>query len=249
MATKLSPFFYFHTMKWYPFWKVWYFSREQRLGLALLVILILVIIIIKNPILNYLNQRNQKSILHQSEQQWKVLKAQIDSSQALAKKERDSIQQNKHTKNYTYKEYSKPTYTKTNFSDITIEINQAGKEDFVKLKGIGEILSERILKYRTKLGGFNNTLQIKEVYGVTDSLYLSIKKNLKLNASKIKKIDINQENLENLKSHPYISDKLAYQMINYREKVKPFDSVEEIKKLYVMNDSIYNKLFPYLTIH
>lgn len=235
-------------MKWYPFWKVWYFSREQRLGLALLVILILIIVIIKNPILNYLNQRNQKDILTQSEQQWGTLKAQIDSSQALAKKENDSVQQSKFTKNYPNNEYSKPTPIKTNFSDITIEINQAGKEDFKKLKGIGEVLSERILKYRTKLGGFNNTIQIKEVYGVSDSLYLSIKKNLKVNTSKIKKIDINQENLENLKSHPYISDKLANQMINYREKVKPFESVEEIKKLYVMNDSIYNKLYPYLTI-
>lgn len=235
-------------MKWYPFWKVWYFSREQRLGLALLVILILIIVIIKNPILNYLNQRNQKDILTQSEQQWETLKAQIDSSQALAKKENDSVQQSKFTKNYPNNEYSKPTPIKTNFSDITIEINQAGKEDFKKLKGIGEVLSERILKYRTKLGGFNNTIQIKEVYGVSDSLYLSIKKNLKVNTSKIKKIDINQENLENLKSHPYISDKLANQMINYREKVKPFESVEEIKKLYVMNDSIYNKLYPYLTI-
>lgn len=214
----------------------------------------LLVVIIKNPVLNYLNHQNQEEISARSEQQWNVLKAQIDSSQAIAKKERDSIQQKRYSNNYTYKRdssksNSKPFYNKTDFSNTIIEINQASINDFKKLKGIGEVLSERIIKYRTKLGGFNNTLQIKEVYGITDSLYLSIKKNLKVNTSKIQKLNINQENLENFKSHPYISDKLAYQIINYREKVKPFETIEEIKKLYVMNDSIYNKLYPYLTIY
>ncbi len=241
-------------MKWYPFWKIWYFSREQRLGLVLMVILMLLVVIMKNPVLNYLNHQNQEEISARSEQQWNVLKAQIDSSQAIAKKERDSIQQKRYSNNYTYKRdssksNSKPFYNKTDFSNTIIEINQASINDFKKLKGIGEVLSERIIKYRTKLGGFNSTLQIKEVYGITDSLYLSIKKNLKVNNSKIQKLNINQENLENFKSHPYISDKLAYQIINYREKVKPFETIEEIKKLYVMNDSIYNKLYPYLTIY
>lgn len=235
-------------MKWYPFWKVWYFSREQRLGLALLVIMILTITIIKNPILNYLSHKDEKEIAAQSQHKWTILKAQIDSSKALALKERDSIKQHKYSKKYpTYKD-SKPTFTKTDFSNIIIDINHAGAKDLVKLKGIGPVLSERIIKYRSKLGGFNNILQIKEVYGISDSLYLSIRKNLKVNSSKTQKLNINQENVEHLKTHPYISEKLANQMVNYREKVKPYESVEEIKKLYVMNDSLYNKLFPYLTI-
>ena len=240
-------------MKWYPFWKTWYFSREQRLGLALMVIFVLVIITIKNPILNYLNHKNEKAIAIQSEQKWLALKTKIDSSKALAKKDRDSIQLIKYSKKYSFgqdsskkKEYT--IYPKTDFSKIIIEVNQATANDLVKLKGIGAVLSDRIIKYRTKLGGFYKLEQITEVYGISDSLYLSIKKNLKIKPTKVIKLDINLENLENLKNHPYISDKLAYQIINYREKVKSFESVEEIKKLYVMNDSIYNKLYPYLMI-
>ncbi|HUH75222.1 MAG TPA: helix-hairpin-helix domain-containing protein [Chitinophagales bacterium] len=236
-------------MKWYPFWKAWYFSREQRLGLGLLVVLILTITIIKNPILNYLSKKNEKEIAAQSEQHWTALKAQIDSSKALAKTERDAKQQKKYPKNNVVYKDSKPTFNKIDYSNITIDINQAEANDFAKLKGIGPVLSERILKYRSKLGGFSKAEQVKEVYGISDSLYLSIKKNLKVNPSKIQKLDINNENFENLKSHPYISEKLANQMINYREKIKPFESVEEMKKLYVMTDSIYNKLYPYLTIY
>ena len=67
-----------------------------------MVIFVLVIITIKNPILNYLNHKNEKAIAIQSEQKWLALKTKIDSSKALAKKDRDSIQLIKYSKKYSF---------------------------------------------------------------------------------------------------------------------------------------------------
>ena len=46
------------------------------------------------------------------------------------------------------------------------EINAADTLNFRTLKGIGEVLSSRIVKYRKLLGGFYSTHQLTEVYGV-----------------------------------------------------------------------------------
>lgn len=193
---------------------------------------------------------NQKELEVLSQEHWQKLQTQIDASKALA----DEEQKTKRGKSYTSKKKTvsknvggytnKPRYDE----NYMIEINEATKEELIKLRGIGDVLSTRMIKYRDKLGGFYDIQQVSEVYGISDSLFLALQKHMKVTSQRVKKIHLNQAELNQLKGHPYISWKLANQIINYREKVKPFDSVEETRKLYAINDSIYNKLLPYLTI-
>ncbi len=59
------------------------------------------------------------------------------------------------------------------------------------------------------------------------------------------KVEINSPDLNTLLCIG-LSEKLAKTWINYLNKGGKFKSVEEVKKLWGMNDSIYNNLLPYL---
>lgn len=57
-----------------------------------------------------------------------------------------------------------------------IDINKATEEDFKKLPGIGEVLSQRIVKYRTAMGGnFKNVEQVAKVYGLPPETFDNIR--------------------------------------------------------------------------
>ena len=52
-----------------------------------------------------------------------------------------------------------------------IDVNTATEEEFKTLPGIGEVLSNRIVKFRTSVNGFSSVQDIKRTYGLSDSVY------------------------------------------------------------------------------
>lgn len=85
-------------------------------------------------------------------------------------------------------ETQKPSYTSKKKKQKTvsaIDINTATVSDFKLLKGIGKVLSERIVKFRDAIGGFKNIAQLNEVYGIEDSLYFTLLDNIEM--SKVEK--------------------------------------------------------------
>jgi competence protein ComEA len=110
-----------------------------------------------------------------------------------------------------------------------IDINQADSALFEKLPGIGPVLAKRIIKYRSILGGYSNIQQLKEVYGITDSIYLLIESNLFANPSAIRKINLNRADERTLSTHPYIGKFSARSILQYRAQT---DSIKNLKELY-----------------
>ena len=109
-----------------------------------------------------------------------------------------------------------------------LEINSATREEFMELKGIGEKLSERIITYREKLGGFVSVEQIAEVYGVSAETFEKIRPKLRVDANLIQKLNLNELDVKTLAQHPYISYSLAKLIVNYREQHGPFQKVEDL---------------------
>ncbi len=236
-------------MKWYPFWKIWYFSKEQKIGITVMIIIMLGVSVFKGYFTGSFLKSETDKLTALSEENWTKLQDQIDSSKALSAKEQEHPEANKRkSKSAEIRNKSKGYTPKQTFTEV-LEVNSASADDFKQLKGIGDVLSKRLVKYRDKLGGFYDVNQILEVYGISDSIFDQFKNQLKADPKMLKKIKINQEEAEKLKEHPYISYKLARQIVNYREKIKPFETVEEVRNLYAINDSIYNKIFPYLVIY
>lgn len=56
-----------------------------------------------------------------------------------------------------------------------VNINTASKEELMQLSGIGEVIAQNIIDYRTKNGQFTSTEEIKEVNRIGDKLYERIK--------------------------------------------------------------------------
>ncbi len=131
---------------------------------------------------------------------------------------------------------------------IMVDIGVADSVELMQLKGIGPSFARRISLYREKLGGFVSLAQLQEVWGFTDSLYQSLLPFIFLrDSSNIRKINLNDADFKELSNHPYGGYKLSGIICNYR-KQHPFKSVEEIKKIPLVNDELYSKLAPYLVV-
>lgn len=127
----------------------------------------------------------------------------------------------------------------------TIDINNCNSVDLLPLPGIGEGLSNRIIKYRNLLGGFHKIEQLKEVYGITDSLFLLIKDHLLINKQLIK-LNLSNMKFNELQKHPYIGYKMAKLMSAYI-KLHPEATNQEIINNLPSNSLEINKsILPYL---
>ena len=56
-----------------------------------------------------------------------------------------------------------------------ININTATTEDWKAFPGIGDVIANRIIKYRTSMGGFKSVEQVGKTYGLSDSVFKQIK--------------------------------------------------------------------------
>ncbi len=148
--------------------------------------------------------------------------------------------------NYPIKETVKPIYEKKVYTPITIDINTADSTALVALPGIGSKLSQRIIAFRDKLGGFRNVEQVGETFGLQDSVFQKIKPRLMLSSAAIRQININTASLDELKSHPYIRYAVANAIIQYRSQHGNFSSVTDLKKIMTITDEILAKAAPYL---
>ncbi len=129
-----------------------------------------------------------------------------------------------------------------------VDINLGDTSSYISLPGIGTKLSQRIIAFRDKLGGFYSTDQVGETYLLPDSTFQKIKKQLVIGNTLVKKININTASVDEMKKHPYLRFNIANAIFQYRQQHGDFNSVEEIKKSMVITDEIFNKVFPYLSI-
>ncbi|MFD0862566.1 ComEA family DNA-binding protein [Sungkyunkwania multivorans] len=129
------------------------------------------------------------------------------------------------------------------------DLNGVTAEELKRIKGIGEKLSERIIKYRDILGGFLVDEQLFEVYYL-DSLvakraleYFTVK-----TVPSITKLDINMATMSELASTPYINYKLAKKIVTYRSSVGMISSFDELTKIEDFPAEKINRIALYLTI-
>lgn len=129
-----------------------------------------------------------------------------------------------------------------------IDINEADTSAFIALPGIGSKLSQRIVNFREKLGGFIAVEQVGETRFLPDSTFQKIKHLLKLSNAEVKKININIAEFKQLNLHPYISYQVANAIVQYRNQNGLYKSLEDLKKIQIIDEDIFAKISPYLTI-
>jgi len=127
------------------------------------------------------------------------------------------------------------------------DLNEADTAQLKQISGIGEKLSARIVKYRENLGGFVNTTQLNDVYGLKPEVIEKLLKYASIKPESIKKINVNTATYDELKTHPYIRYKLAKIIVNYREHHGKYTSMADLGKIKVLDQATLEKLEPYIS--
>ena len=136
------------------------------------------------------------------------------------------IQNKKAFKTYEKEYVSRPLKKE---SIIVLDINQASQDDLMKVKGIGQALSLRILKQKESFEAFVSMEQINDVWGLAPEVVLELKKHFKVSSfPKIKKITVNDASLKELSQFPYFRYALAKQIVTYRSMNGNIKNIEDL---------------------
>lgn len=128
------------------------------------------------------------------------------------------------------------------------DLNTADSVSLTKVYGIGPKLSQRIINYRTKLGGFVSAAQLKEVYGLDSAVIKEIEKKFSVDREFApKQLNINTASEKELAVHPYIGYKLAKAIVTYRFQHGSFQQLEDLTRVQLLKEADYVKMKPYLT--
>lgn len=158
------------------------------------------------------------------------------------------------------------TYQRSGKNYPVIDINKATAEEWKALPGIGDVLSERIVKFRTTIGGFSSIEDIKKVYGISDATFELIQPYLRYsggrkknyaetndgkttsssanpNAFKGGKVNINAASERDMISAG-IPRNIARGIVVYREDNGRFSKIEDVKKIIFIDEDAYEKIAP-----
>jgi DNA uptake protein ComE-like DNA-binding protein len=128
----------------------------------------------------------------------------------------------------------------------TIDINKCDSATLVKLPGIGPVLSVRIIKYRTLLGGFARVEQLKEVYGLPEETYEMIRERVFADTSGLRKININSSGYRELSHIHYLENYDISAILKYRSLTGRINSIEDLKENKILTPETAEKVEPYM---
>jgi len=134
-------------------------------------------------------------------------------------------------------------------STIYVELNKADSIQLLSIKGIGPYYSNKIIDYRNRLGGYYKKEQLLEIWNFDSIRYQMVSDHIIIESDQIVKLNINQAEASELISHPYIRWGLANAIVKYRIQHGNYNSLEDVKNVIPMTDSIFKKLSPYLMVH
>ena len=139
-----------------------------------------------------------------------------------------------------------PKPKKKSFSNFTaekpyaqkIDLNTATKEQLQRVSGIGEAYSDRIVKYRSKLGGFTDDVQLYNVYGLDAAVVKRALKQFTVKTPReIEKMNINTASASDIATIPSISFELAKKIWEFRKLRERLENITELQKLEGLSQS------------
>jgi competence protein ComEA len=131
---------------------------------------------------------------------------------------------------------------------VPLEINSAEAEALDKLPGIGAFFTKNIMNYREKLGGFIRKEQLMEVWKMDEAKYNELANYVSVDPALVNKININQVDVNTLRKHPYFNWNIANSIVKLRAQKQQFNSLEELKESILINQELFEKIKPYLTL-
>lgn len=129
------------------------------------------------------------------------------------------------------------------------DLNEADTATLKAVRGIGPVLAERIVRYRASLGGFVSADQLFEVYRLDSAVARVVMQMAFIRGDFVpRKLPLNTSGEHTLASHPYVGKAMAKTIVAYRFQHGPFESIGDIRKIHQVNDSVFQRIHPYLSL-
>lgn len=136
---------------------------------------------------------------------------------------------------------NKKTYVKkNNYIDTIpksyedkIDLNVASRSELMKVRGVGEALSKRILDYRLSVdGGFHADVELQEIYGLKPEVIEKIMFRFTVKTPrKIVKLNVNTATTDELVNIKYLDYENVHYLIEERTLREGFKSLDELSKV------------------
>ena len=126
-------------------------------------------------------------------------------------------------------------FAKNDFSKpgkiIVLDINQATKEDLMKVYGIGDKISDRILEQKDKFGAFVSMEQMDDIWGLSPEVLEKLKSSFAVKSvTNCKKINIKNASVKELTQFPFFRYQLAKDIVVFRT-MKGDIKIEDLSKI------------------
>jgi len=112
------------------------------------------------------------------------------------------------------------------------DINKVSASELREVRGIGPVLSERIIKFRNRLGGFQVMEQLYDVYGLEKEVVERVFKRYGvMEKPELHSININKASVKEIASLIYLRWEVAQRIVMFREQHGPFETFGELTKI------------------
>jgi DNA uptake protein ComE-like DNA-binding protein len=129
---------------------------------------------------------------------------------------------------------------------VLVDINTADSVSLLAVPGIGPYTASKILAEREELGGFHSLEQLIGIYPIDRKRFKDILPFLACEGQ-YRVLNVNSVSLETLQRHPYLNYYQAKNVIDFRNKLRPFKSVDELLNIELLDSVLLSKIAPYLT--
>lgn len=218
-------------------WKDWLFIPKGDKIVILLLLCCILVLFISLQYLRYnknaeLSQLNLDSLMVEDHRVW------VDSMMS------HSVVDSTSTKTKKLSFVNMPLYTKMEDGEL-IELNTADTNTLKRLPLIGSVFANRIVKYRTSLGGFASKEQLNEIWGLDTYTYSLIEPYITL-TTPYDSIYINAFDFKELLKHPYLNYKQVSVIVDIRSRKGAIKSIKRLELLDEFTQKDINRLRPYL---
>ncbi|MFC6858632.1 ComEA family DNA-binding protein [Zunongwangia atlantica] len=134
-------------------------------------------------------------------------------------------------------------------SILKLDINSVSAEQLQQVNGIGEVLSNRIVRYRLSIGGYRSLIQLKDIYGLSGEVRKELLKYLDEIPFNFERKNINTIRVLELSELPYFDYELAKAVIDYRNLHEGIQSIEVLSKIDDFPTSKIDRIQLYLSFN
>lgn len=223
-----------------------YFTRGERRGIFVLLLILSILIGVNYYFVNKIRNSRAKILL---DEKYDSLIDSLTLLDSIKQAERIEIYRSNQAK-CTQEVISNRVIVEEELTQVVtvkLELNTADSLQLVGLKGIGPTYAHRIVAYRDLLGGYYSVDQLLEIRGMTQENFDRIQTQVCVNATKIKRFNLNTITYDELKNHPYLTAKQAYYLVKQRNLDYPWKGVDEIQTdEEILTKKGLKKIEPYL---